>query len=498
MKAIEVRDQVRLSLRRCFQLCLHGIRHRLFRSAVTVVIVALAVAFLMMMLSTSTIDRQVARDVQQRTAGRRLLAEWGDKLGAPMTGAALTAKLASAQPHSPAWREIQRWGGLDDDQMGRLAGLSRRQLQYQLYLDELKPNERSALVGSRQDDAIWAALAEGERLDEFVGKANPFKPLPTGRQELELFVQEFVQTLGLRKQVLHGHAQAVAALDKELNQKPVLALLASGDEAALGMLRRHGFEAEPATLSALKSEAASALEAQELAELLVDERFRSRLAGEVGVKAAQVLPRHVHEYGSKLGGAEWIIRQVRELRRADLERQAPRPLSELSLSADQIVRVSRRCSEQAELTQIEARLGGAGGAAGFSDRTLWLIVISFLVCVVGVANAMLMSVTERFREIATMKCLGALDSFIMIIFVLESALQGLAGGIIGIVLGLALGLLRSLWSFGALALSNLPGLLLVAAAGACVAAGVVLAALAAVYPAWVAARLAPMEAMRIE
>ena len=58
-------------------------------------------------------------------------------------------------------------------------------------------------------------------------------------------------------------------------------------------------------------------------------------------------------------------------------------------------------------------------------KQTWLISLSLLVCVVGIANAMLMSVTERFREIGTMKCLGALDSFIMTIFLMESGLQGL-------------------------------------------------------------------------
>ena len=51
---------------------------------------------------------------------------------------------------------------------------------------------------------------------------------------------------------------------------------------------------------------------------------------------------------------------------------------------------------------------------------------------------MLMSVTERFREIGTMKCLGALDTFIVKLFLLESTFQGLAGTSAGIVIGFAL------------------------------------------------------------
>ena len=46
---------------------------------------------------------------------------------------------------------------------------------------------------------------------------------------------------------------------------------------------------------------------------------------------------------------------------------------------------------------------------GISTKDIWLIIMSLIVCVVGIANSMLMAVTERFREIGTMKCLGALD-----------------------------------------------------------------------------------------
>ena len=86
----------------------------------------------------------------------------------------------------------------------------------------------------------------------------------------------------------------------------------------------------------------------------------------------------------------------------------------------------------------------------------------------------------------------------MINFVLESCLQGIAGGIMGAILGFFLGMLRSLAGYGWLAMQHVPWSAMLGIAFAAIAAGIVLSAFAAVYPAWIAARLAPMEAMRIE
>lgn len=68
-------------------------------------------------------------------------------------------------------------------------------------------------------------------------------------------------------------------------------------------------------------------------------------------------------------------------------------------------------------------------------RTYWLLVMSLLVCAVGIMNSMLMSVTERFKEIGTMKCLGALDSFVVLLFMLESGMMGIAASVLGWTLG---------------------------------------------------------------
>ncbi len=87
---------------------------------------------------------------------------------------------------------------------------------------------------------------------------------------------------------------------------------------------------------------------------------------------------------------------------------------------------------------VEQHLPGIGDSAAIQaakNRQLWLVIMSLLVCTVGITNSMLMSVTERFKEIGTMKCLGALDSFVVELFLLESGLLGIIASFMGWVVG---------------------------------------------------------------
>ena len=133
-----------------------------------------------------------------------------------------------------------------------------------------------------------------------------------------------------------------------------------------------------------------------------------------------------------------------------------------------------------------------------SGRQTFLLIISFMVCMVGIANAMLMAITERFREIATMKCLGATDSFILIQFMMEAAMQGVFGGVLGMVIGFILGILKTSVSYGLYPFYYFPLAALIICALVSLLIGIFLAVLASLYPSWAASRMAPMEAMRIE
>ena len=154
--------------------------------------------------------------------------------------------------------------------------------------------------------------------------------------------------------------------------------------------------------------------------------------------------------------------------------------------------------------RLAADLRGNGVAmtdkeiAGNRIQNRWVLGLALLVAFVGILNAMLMSVTERFREIGTMKCLGALDGFIIKLFLLESLLQGVVGTAVGVVLGLSLSVLYAAATYGGDAFRALPWGEVAVAVGISLLVGVTLTVLGAVYPAWQAARMHPIEAMRTE
>lgn len=135
-------------------------------------------------------------------------------------------------------------------------------------------------------------------------------------------------------------------------------------------------------------------------------------------------------------------------------------------------------------------------AASAKDR--WIVILSLLVCAVGIVNAQLMAVTERFREIGTMKCLGALDSFVLRLFLLEAGMQGLAGAFAGAVAGGLVGVLMGILRFGMAALSHLQIADVAASMGWAVLVGFILSLVGVSYPALVASRMPPVVAMRAE
>lgn len=161
-------------------------------------------------------------------------------------------------------------------------------------------------------------------------------------------------------------------------------------------------------------------------------------------------------------------------------------------------------SERTEALRLEGELQSRGIAttpdriAAKRLQSRWLIGLALLVAFVGVLNAMLMSVTERFREIGTMKCLGALDGFIVKLFLIEGLLHGVVGTTAGVVVGVMTSLISAAITYGNVVWRTLSLAELATTLAIAMIIGIALSVAGAIAPAWRAGRMQPVQAMALE
>ncbi len=136
---------------------------------------------------------------------------------------------------------------------------------------------------------------------------------------------------------------------------------------------------------------------------------------------------------------------------------------------------------------LEARAAAKGQ---FTTLLLGLGAVALLVGAIGIANIMVISVLERRGEIGLRRALGATRRHISTQFLTESALLAALGSLVGLLLGAAA---TEVYSIG----QNEPFVVPVYALVAAPLAGLVIGAVAGLYPAGKAARLSPTEALRV-
>ena len=512
-REIDVRRQRNLTARETFRLCIRGVRHRMLRSLLTLSVVVLAVAFFMFLLSDSMFLRGVGRGVAAELEEGRLGGQTLTRLYVKPTMLVQTRRLSQAvrRGDAAALAEAAAVTHWDPSRVDALARLADDEKLYSDFFDEMPAGKRLALVGKRSGREIFSYILENR--DGFREAIAPMVDLRIPRKlaGLEAFLDAYP-----------AYAEESAAFLRDWN---------AGVEAAAAVLARHKPEGTD-EIAWIASENRAKLETwrDETEQLgfrlpeddlaTIREQFhwaamRNDVLGRLNTVAVREAWTRAFRERKRTSADEKLLRLDDERAVGVLlgnagenakvgTSEVPSPKSDApGFDAEDLAELTRRARVERRLISLEKALAGAqsasgGGFLGLSSRQLFLLCISFLVCMVGIANAMLMSITERFREIATMKCLGATDRYILLQFMMEAALQGLAGGLVGVVLGFAIAFLRDVGICGGYLFTYWPGVALLLSAAFSLVVGVLLAVLASVQPSWSASRMAPMEAMRIE
>ncbi len=127
----------------------------------------------------------------------------------------------------------------------------------------------------------------------------------------------------------------------------------------------------------------------------------------------------------------------------------------------------------------------------FTSFITGIAVISLIVGAIGIANIMLVSVTERTREIGIMKAIGGQKRDIIQLFIVEAVILGVIGSLVGTVVGIAGGYAAA-QAIG-FDLAFAPKWFVVA-----IGVGIGVGLVSGLYPAWNAARIDPIDALRHE
>jgi len=488
-RVIDVRSQTNLSARQVFHLCVKGIKHRLLRSVLTLAVVVLAVAFFMFLLSENAYVKAVAESLRGDIAHQRFTSQTlGYFYNAPTT-VIMSRRLAETAAEDPArLAEYARVAGWNVAALQRLAAACQDEQTYLAFFESIPFGKRVLLVHKLRDREIFTMLRSPEGFDGFCSRIKPMVDIrvPGGLEHFKTFLSGY-----------NAHEQELVNYTRDW--KTAVDRLTAATLPRSGNLESWLRSASPDQL-----------------------RMWATLVTNAGFSLADTAPRLMQEQLKAAALRQEILLalstpETRALWRTTYKERKLTAADEkmFSLDDDRVVTilnnrypravlasVSADAAHDRKLTNLETKLSGKAEpgqkARTLSGRQAFLLLISFLVCMVGIANAMLMSITERFREIATMKCLGATDRYILIQFMMEAGLQGIAGSTLGMLLGFFISSIKSTVSFGTFLFLHWPGLEILCVGLISIGAGILLAVIASVYPSWAASRMAPMDAMRIE
>jgi len=555
MEEIVIKKQRQMTFSETFEFCVSSIRHRFMRSILTLCVVILAVAFFMYLQCTNIFRNSVKGKVEQELFESRKPTRVLKILYAPCSETDFVKLVADYRKTPQEMKRLQKVIRFSDGEMKRLSDGAFAELTYLNFFDELTIGRRKELFDRLEGRARLEYLSNPVKREKAQEKMLELGGIhvPGGWEKFSAFLDSYIESGAgksngdpkYRTLMTRAYNGWLALQDKirvpglqqdDSSQVRKYILLEAQDPAKLTAwqkkLNAAGYEMSDAEVRELiqNQHITEMLEHIQAVLLKHDYRVKWRRAyGQNQYNKMEEKLAHLDDKKTKkfMIGAELDICSVcghdveatKMVKDKESGKMVPSPEPEYcpfcskgkkAAEKTQLVRVllaeseidaaakEFRSRENLRTLELQLDIDSLKDSGGFSPSQLYLMCLSFLVCVVGITNAMLMSITERFREIATLKCLGATDSFILVQIVLEALIQGIIGGLVGLLLGFIVALVNSSFMVGLRIFQSFNWEMIGLAALASLLAGILLSVLSSLYPSTKAARMAPMEAMRVE
>jgi len=492
VEALTINNQPKMSFSRTLFTTVISIRYRLFRSIVTVGVITVAVAFLMNMLTESVLKRSVVATTTDEITGFRQAATWIARLSVLESIEETMLRIASIKSTTDSsYLESQQMSNFTDSEMKTYYTDVKEAVSYMKMFDGLEYVHKRKLVGMVSGTGVFDYLQNKENMDNFTANLNKLKFISIygSKEKLVIFVSRWDEIKKQTARMQGSYNNAIKKIVSTINDKSAAESLCDANGEFGEIIRKAGFIFDKQAGKDVAMQSTRIIRFNFLEKSIINPVVRQPVAAYLNILPGDVEVETMWNLLSKKETAKWYLSLLEE-----------KKLNQYNLTANELYNLTFTRKKEDLLARIDRIVGGdtGGGLLGIGERMSWLILLSLIVCIVGISNAMLMSVTERFREIAILKCLGALDGFIMLMFVLEASILGLFGGITGSVVGILIGTGRMMSNLGSIVMMNYPVLQLGIFMLVSTAVGIILASFASIYPSIIAARLAPMEAMRIE
>jgi hypothetical protein len=463
-------------------------------------VVIVAVAFLMSLLSESVIVSYVRKGIGNEVQEMREADTLLNHIFYTHSTLALSKKLAGVDGKPTTSAELASITGMKLSKTEELQKQCVLENKLLTFFENLNLGKRTILVKKNKVRAIFKYLKNEKNWEEFKNQLDLMKSvrLPCQLDEFRVFLNNWDSYLNTLKKARKNWLASVSELKKFQDNltkgKDITDWIADASDSDTEKWRKAvvsaGFVLPPEAMTRVKKRMTVSSYEKNIIRMLQNDDKRKLWK----------------EKFKSLPGIEKQIQLLEDPRVEEiLVQYDSKKKKEVSVyTSAQRALVTKDFNNSKRLRALEALLPPSKSSSeqlyfGFlTGSQLFLVIISFLVCMVGITNAMLMSITERFREIATMKCLGATDGFILTQFLIEAAIQGLFGGALGMILGLIVTIIKTTLIYGEIVYTYFPLQMLVLCSLYTVVLGILISMLASIYPSIAAAKMAPMDAMRVE